>query len=233
VRRSFSKKLLEVNWHYITELLTKVFLFLGNFEIVNLLIKEGLDVNASDMDYNTPLHNVVCWVTDEEKEINERIQCIKCLIENEADIDACNIRGETPLHYASRCGSYKLVKELVDHNADLLLVNIDGYNSFEVAIKAEREDVIKYFIDHDQIFHMMRNAQLEKDSMEFIPLSYLPDTPMRKLIVNMPDMALLVLDKLTTNLNGETSGSDIIVYSYEFLDDEYFIYQWNKSKKQN
>jgi ankyrin repeat protein len=165
-------------------------------------------------------------------DVHER-SCINCLIENGANVHACNIQGETPLHYASRYGSYKLVQELVNHNADLLLVNINGYNSFEVAINAGREEVIKYFIEHDQIFHMMRNAQLGKDSMELISLSYLPDTPMRKLIVNMPDMALLVFDKLTTNLNEETSDSDKIVYSYEFLDDEYFVYQWEKSKKKN
>ncbi|CAF0938935.1 unnamed protein product [Adineta steineri] len=168
----------------------------GNSEIVNLLINERLlDVNKPDMNDNTPLHNAVAWDNDNEEDTKDRLKCIQYLIKNEADINAYNIWRETPLHNASRYGSSKLVKFLLDHNADILVTDINGMNCLEVAIEEKNEPVVKYFIDHDQIFELMRNAQFPCGGNENNKSDSWVDTPMRKLIVNMPDMAFLVLEK--------------------------------------
>ncbi|CAF1134348.1 unnamed protein product [Adineta steineri] len=204
----------------------------GNSEIVNLLINENLlDVNYPDMNDNTPLHNAVAWDNDDEEDIKERLKCIQYLIENKADINAYNIRRETPLHNASRYGSFKLVKSLLDHNADLLVTNINGMNCLEVAIEEKNESVVKYFIDHDQIFDLMRNAQFSCGGNEKNKSDSWADTPMRKLIVNMPDMAFLILEKCTIDIGDERTDLHKKIYNYEFLDDEYFIGTWINGKK--
>jgi transient receptor potential cation channel subfamily A protein 1 len=206
-------------------------LFLGNPEMVKLFIHENLDVNAPDMDDNTPLHLAASWDDDEEEDVESRKLCIKQLIDGKADVDALNIQQETPLHNASRSGSKKVVEFLLEHNADLLVTDIKGLNCLEMAIEEENEEVVKYFIKHGQIFELMRNAQLERDENGHIKSDGKADTPMRKLIVKMPDMALLMFDKCTIELGAEGTSSHRKTYNYEFLEDQYFVRSWEKSKK--
>lgn len=198
--------------------------------MVNLLINEELDVDAFDKDNNTPLHYAVSWEDDNENDESARIDCINLLISYNADVDACNIGRETPLHNASRYGSFKLVKSLLDHNADPLLININGLNCLEVAIEEENEEVVKYFIKHDLIFQLMRNAQ--RCGGKFLAIdNYLADTPMRKLIEHMPEMAFLMLDKCTIDIGAAKTVLERKIYNYEFLEDQYFINSWIKGKK--
>ena len=54
---------------------------------------------------------------------------------------------------------------------------------------------------------------------------------MRKLIVSMPDMAGKVLDKFTTTVGAEGTKLHKKTFDYEFLEDQYAVEVWNKSKK--
>jgi len=199
--------------------------------MVRLLIDQQLDWNEFDMDDNTPLHYAVSSDDDKEEVVQDRITCIKHLLSGKADVNASNIRRETPLHNASRYGSRELVDFLLDHNADLLMTNVKGLNCLEMAIAEKNENVVKYFIEHDRIFELMRNAQIQRVSISNIITDNRVDTPMRKLIVDMPKMALLMLDKCTIEIGAENTGLHMNIYNYEFLDDEYFVNSWTKGKK--
>lgn len=52
------------------------------------------------------------------------------------------------------------------------------------------------------------------------------DTPMRKLIISMPDMAYRVLDKCTKTVGNDRSTANENVFDYEFLEDQYSISDW-------
>ena len=56
------------------------------------------------------------------------------------------------------------------------------------------------------------------------------DTPMRKPIIQMPDMAYEVLEKCTTTIGNEKSKVHQQFFDYEFLEDQYVIDRWAKDK---
>lgn len=86
-------------------------------DIVDLLIKNGANVNVPDNQRNTPLHlaaelgNSTLWVDDSRMNmwndedgftLLDREEVTELLIENDADMNMANEHGETPLHAASR-----------------------------------------------------------------------------------------------------------------------------------
>ncbi len=190
--------------------------------MINILVLEEPTkaIHIRDSMDQTPLHAAASCSDDDEEEINERIACIDRLVELNADINATDIRQETPLHLACKTGSHLLVKHLVQLKADLLVTNIQGYNCLEVAIEEKNEKVVKYLLEHEHMFELMRNAQSQ----------YTDYTPMRKLIRSMPDMALLVLEKCTLTVGVEKSHIHLKVYNYEFFEDHYLIDDWKKGK---
>ena len=197
--------------------------------MVQILLQEGLDVNEIDRNNRTPLHYAVYQNMNTDDDVNDRQKCIEHLVYNDADIDPCDIRQETPLHYASKYWSSELTKSLLDCNADLLITNRDGLNCLELAIEEKNEEVVKYFIQHDRIFELMRNAQ-ERPSPNFIVTNSGVDTPMRKLIQHLPNMAFLVLEKCTITIGAKRTSVHKKVYNYEFLEDQHIGRNWAKSK---
>ncbi|CAF4752303.1 unnamed protein product [Rotaria sp. Silwood1] len=140
----------------------------GNLGIMKLLIEvnrsDGLDARDS-MD-RTPLHAAASWSAYDDDDNKRRTDCIKLLVDQNADINATDLRRETPLHIACKSGSVSSVKCLLKSKADLLATNIYGLNCLEVAIEEENKPVVKYLLEHDRVFELMRNAQIEKDSQE-------------------------------------------------------------------
>lgn len=124
--------------------------------------REVLDARDS-MD-RTPLHAAAGWSTDDDDDNKKRIDCIQLLIDHKVDVNAKDLRRETPLHIACKSGSPAFVKCLLKSEADLLITNIHGLNCLEVAIKEANEPVVKYLLSHDRAFELMRNAQIEQHS---------------------------------------------------------------------
>jgi len=210
------------------------------------------------------LHEAARW-SDSTKDNNQcRKECINRLIKAGADIDALNIRRESPLHIACRFGSPDLVKALLDHGANYLQTNLESYNCLEVAIEEKNDEVVEYLIAQDYIFELMRNAQIYDDNLQpccsfgshrcrtccCIPMCRCldkcsfytcrlgldvrqADTPMRKLIVNMPDMALKVLDKCKTTIGSDKSQVHQEFFDYEFLEDQYAVRRWARGNINN
>ena len=238
-----------------------------------------VNVNVPDINGHTPLHEAARRSTWDDDEKKKRIECIKSLLKNGADVNALTNRRESPLLMACRHGSREVVKHLLRSNADLLHTNVDGYNCLEMAIKEKNEDVVKYLIDNENIFQLMCNAQLirpecsalcrrNNDNNENCVSScyttsdkrsncclshcyrwYLDsvkvDTPMRKLIRYMPDMAYRVLSKCVTTVGFEKTKLGLEkttlgieksklhrkFFNYEFLEDHFDINSWGRGKK--
>ena len=67
---------------------------------------------------------------------------------------------------------------------------------------------------------MMRNAQPIEDTEAF-------DTPMRKLIRYMPDVAVWLIDtRFTTIVGGPGQKTHKIIYDYEFYEDMWSVRAW-------
>jgi hypothetical protein len=164
----------------------------------------------------------------------ERAECIEMLVNTgTANVNALNIRRETPLHIACEYGSKKLIKRLRKLGADLFATNVDGYNCLEVAIEENNEEVVRYLIEDDSGFDLMRNAQTHKKDPSWRSVFGTRceiDTPMRKLIRDMPKMALFVLNKCSIIVG--TSGTSVHknIFMYEFLEDQYTVNDWEEGK---
>ncbi len=164
----------------------------------------------------------------------ERAECIEILVnKGKANINALNIRRETPLHIACEYGSKKLIKRLRKLGVDLFATTVDGYNCLEVAIEQGNEEVVRYLIEDDSCFDLMRNAQTKEKPTSrcfLVGRQCKVDTPMRKLIREMPKMALLMLNKcsMIVGTNGTNVHKNIFVY--EFLEDQYTVKDWAEGK---
>lgn len=61
------------------------------------------------------------------------ILCVKCLVENGADIDLCDTKGSTPLLVALQNNRYDLAKYLYEKGADINATNIEGESPNQLA----------------------------------------------------------------------------------------------------
>lgn len=85
-------------------------------EIIQILLKHEVNVNAIDDKGNTPLHTA-CTVGCNE--------IVEMLLKNGADVNSVNKQGVTPLHCAS---SYycDTVRILLDHGANINSIDNEG-----------------------------------------------------------------------------------------------------------
>ncbi len=96
----------------------------------------------------------------------------------------------------------------------------------EIAIVNQEEDVVKELLTLPNWRELMRNAQ---------PIHYSEgyDTPMRKLIRYLPQVAIWMIDNnLTRSLGGHGKHVFKKVYDYEFYMDVYSVKKWYRTGKQ-
>jgi len=89
----------------------------GNARTVNVLLEKGIDVNITD-DYNFNNNTALSIAV-----INAKYDVVELLIENGADINKENNKGDTPLIHAIRSEDYKMVQLLLEHP----YINIEHY----------------------------------------------------------------------------------------------------------
>ena len=117
--------------------------FSGSTETVQLLIEHGADVTAQDRSKKTPLHlsfsdvslrtgSLLIWHRPDSDgqydrdfmqnyydEQSERVENVRLLIKNGADVKARDETHLTPLHMASSSGFPGLVGLLIEHGANV------------------------------------------------------------------------------------------------------------------
>ncbi len=117
-------------------------------------------------------------------------------------------------------GCIKIVQLLLKAGASTTLRNAQVYNCLEIAIVNQQKDVVQELFAQTSWREMMRNAQPIEDTEAF-------DTPMRKLIRYMPDMAVWLIDnKLTQVVGGEGKKVHKTIYNYEFYEDMFVVKDW-------
>jgi ankyrin repeat protein len=126
----------------------------GNFEIIELLIRNKADVNAVSDDGNSALH----FVSSQRYETNENIsKIIDLLAGNKADLNLKNNSGRSPLHIAVKNNIYPVTEELIKNKADINLIDNDGNTPLHMAVLninkykswKSYEKVIKLLIDNN------------------------------------------------------------------------------------
>lgn len=106
-----------------------------------LLLAAGSDINAVDLQGNSPLHNS-CY--------HNSIKFTALLISAGANLDVRSRNLETPLDYASEAGHLEIVKLLVDNKANVNLRGENDWTPLHNAACISRKiaiDVVKVLLD--------------------------------------------------------------------------------------
>lgn len=106
-----------------------------------LLLTAGSEINAVDLQGNTPLHNS-CY--------HNSPKFTALLISKGAFTDARSRNLDTPLDYATESGHLEIVKLLIDAGADVNLTGENGWSPLHNAASISRKvaiDVVKVLLD--------------------------------------------------------------------------------------
>lgn len=109
---------------------------MGRKEIVELLLKSGVDVNITEWSGRTPLH----WAAQEGQ-----CEIAELLIKNGANVNIQE-EGQTPLYIASGEGHFDLVKILLEHGADIELCF--DTTPFQIACAFENYEVASLLLEN-------------------------------------------------------------------------------------
>jgi hypothetical protein len=122
-----------------------------------------------------------------------RYNSVRVLIENHSPIDPVDKNQHTPLHLAARNGHAEIIKLLLKHGAKIDKRTSNGDNCLDLAIGSNRYNVAEVLVNNRDWPLILRNAKYDEQNSRW-------DTPLRKLIRRMPDIALIVLNKCCTTI---------------------------------
>jgi ankyrin repeat protein len=109
----------------------------NHHEMIDPLIKAGIDVNSTNYLGNSPLFTATS---------KNDLLAVKLLLNNGADINMLNSDNETILHEAVRNGSIEMVKLLLNHKIDFNIHNKDNYSALDFAIVTECKPIVEILL---------------------------------------------------------------------------------------
>ncbi|XP_070189192.1 transient receptor potential cation channel subfamily A member 1 homolog isoform X2 [Littorina saxatilis] len=179
----------------------------GHNKVAAILLELGADVSARNYNQWTPLDLAASkgWT-----------KTCSVLLENDAPVDPTDKNKVTPLHLAARYGHPRAVELLLDWEADVGLEDTEGQNCLDLAIENNHSNVAMRIINSDVWQQALRNSTED-------PVTGRIDTPMRKLIKKMPDVAERCFDRCLNYGQEKNPERPLyeITFNYEFLDDTY------------
>ena len=116
-----------------------------HFEVADLLLRNGADVDVRDSNEDTPLCEA-CRVGVPD--------IVQWLLNHGADVNAEGCRGWPPLLTAAYLGHLKVVQMLLEHNADIHIRNVSGMTSLHAVARLaphRQVDFMQVLLDHGAI----------------------------------------------------------------------------------
>ena len=126
----------------------------GHAAVVEFLLQNGANVDASNIDQVTPLHKA---------SVGGHLRCVQLLLAHKADPTVPDGAGLTPLHFASWLGRTEIVQELLKYVAQPNILTKEARNPLNYAAAAGHVDIVRLFIPKLDMFET-------KDEFGFTPL---------------------------------------------------------------
>lgn len=101
---------------------------MGNLKCFEMLLDAGADINHVNVAGTTPLMGAI---------LNNRAAILDVGLARGANLDVQDKKGDTALHFASRCGYPQLAKTLVQKGAKTDLSNMAGNSPADCAVDKE------------------------------------------------------------------------------------------------
>ncbi|XP_063676952.1 transient receptor potential cation channel subfamily A member 1-like [Bolinopsis microptera] len=172
-----------------------------------------------DMGAEVGARNQLGWTPMDCAASRGNSKVMAALLDADAEIDPIDKAKLTPLHLAAKNGHVDAVLFLLNNDANIGLVDVNDMNALELAILANNREVAESIINHQDEWgrpswpKALTNAQMNGD------------TPMKKLIRFMPEVAELVLNKCTdmTNNPSEMTTDNVnyeVQFNYKYITDK-------------
>ena len=139
------------------------------YEAVEVLLKQGADINAQDKHGWAPLHHAAWnnaaataevllkqgadihaknkngWTSLHWGALNNAADTAEVLLKNGADVNAKNENGDTPLHHAARNNNHNIAEVLLKNGADVNAKNKDGDTPLHWAEKENMKRLLRHY----------------------------------------------------------------------------------------
>ncbi|CAF1127853.1 unnamed protein product [Rotaria sordida] len=183
-----------------------------------------------DNKQRTPLHHAI---------MRNHKHIMYELMKKEPNWHIRDIQGASSIHYAFRYCESKMLADIFRHrkiDVDIL----DDKDLIKVAAAYGHLDIVMQYLekvstqtDRSSTIHqfILAAVRCRISQTRRVCMIDEADTPMRKLIISMPDMAYKVLDRCTTMLGADGTKLHKNNFDYEFLEDQFAIRNWMKGKK--
>lgn len=117
------------------------------YDMVNLLLDAGCDINMQDVNGNTPL------LLATSIDYHDKKRVIDLLLERRADCTICNYKGTSSLYQAASCGDTDLFKKLLRHGARIAIINDPSspchlWGLLHTAAHNGHTDMVRYMLEH-------------------------------------------------------------------------------------
>jgi|GEM_PF-390432 len=156
-----------------------------HYEMVDMLLRLGIDANATNIHHETPLHQAVRYKSSESVEL---------LLMNGANVNATNKKKQTPLHLAVSTGKIDIIDTLLTKGAKINFPDEIGMKAIHYAAKNGKQDVIRLLINAGA-------SILESDERGNTPLHYACENGLSDLITYILRHTVIVDFK---NIFGQT-----------------------------
>ena len=103
--------------------------YLGEFELVQSLLKHKPKLDLHNNQYGTPLHCAV---------IGGSVDVVLALLDAEAPVNAVDKRGNSPIHVAARIDRHNILRILIHRGADIAVRNHNGRDARDIAVATGR-----------------------------------------------------------------------------------------------
>jgi ankyrin repeat protein len=190
--------------------------FLGDIFSTVVLIRNGIDVNITDVSGATPLH-YVCENNQKTKFLKELItsrdnnicinynaeDCAKELLANGADVNRKDNKGCSPLHFACRHGENDLVRLFIEHGADVNASTNEKITALHVCYASDNPEGGDILLENGADLNAI-------DAWGRTPLSYVMDQIHAKGFDNLTLLHKLV--RLGANIDSPDQGGFTLLH---------------------